>query len=283
MTFRTNQNYHDFLRRVENEIMSHPIIHDNQYTRWFKEGAFTLDDLRHFTTQFSVFSNFFIIAQLKKVINAVSLEEMRASKEILANEIGVVFHKKDPNHHEREFAPDEAPNNPELVSSEGTVQGGLFHFEAAHFEWLLNFAKPLGLEFSDLGKRHHGTTTTLHFTDGLERIYGGIDFSRSAGASFAIENWAAAGFWKELIQGLKIFRQKTGMKLNLGFWTFHDRLEDQHAQHTKDELREVFFYQQFNEDKFVQAGREMLDCCAVFWNGLHEDQLKRQTEDRKAV
>ncbi|MCZ6564527.1 MAG: hypothetical protein O6852_00100, partial [Gammaproteobacteria bacterium] len=44
-----------------------------------------------FIVQFSIFSNQLLIAQLLKTINADSIEGMRASKEILANEIGVVF------------------------------------------------------------------------------------------------------------------------------------------------------------------------------------------------
>ena len=41
--------------------------------------------------QFSVFSNLFLLAQLNKVINSPTLEGAREGKEILANEIGVVF------------------------------------------------------------------------------------------------------------------------------------------------------------------------------------------------
>jgi len=41
--------------------------------------------------QFFVFSNLFLVAPIQKVINARSREGLRASKEILSNEIGVVF------------------------------------------------------------------------------------------------------------------------------------------------------------------------------------------------
>lgn len=279
MGAKTEQDYQKFLKRVEKEIMSHRVIHDNKYTKWFSEGKLDLEDVRRFAVQFSVFSNLFILAQLKKTFNANSLEEMRASKEILMNELGVVFHKTTGGEDRTAgMAKKDADYvaDPSLVSSEGTVQGGVFRFEAAHFEWLLNFIKPLELAFNDVGKRRHGWKSTLHFTDGLERIYGSDDFSTGAGASYAIENWAAAGFWKELIAGLKKFRDKSGLKLNLGFWTFHDRLEDQHAQHTQEELKEVYFYEGFDEDRFIRAGKEMLDCCATFWDGLNEDHLKRQ-------
>jgi len=274
MPRRDQADYQKFLGRVDQEIMSHRVIHDNKYTRWFQQGNLTVEDVRSFSVQFSVFSNLFILAQLKKTFNASSLEEMRASKEILMNELGVVFRRTSPPTPLLNSDPDYAAD-PGLVSTEGTVQGGGFRFEAAHFEWLLNFIKPLGLTFNDVGKRQHGWSSTLHFTDGLERWYGSDDFSEGAGASYAIENWAAAGFWKELIAGMKKFRDKSGLKLNLGFWTFHDRLEDQHADHTKEELKEVYFYEKFDEDKFIHAGQKMLDCCAAFWDGLYENSRLR--------
>jgi hypothetical protein len=282
MTQKSEGDYRKFLQRVEREIMSHRVIHANPYTRWFKEGELNLEDVRKFAIQFSVFSNLFILAQLKKTFNATSLEEMRDSKEILMNELGVVFRKTSPptpllnkERGEGERSDPDYAADPSLVSSEGTVQGGAFHFEAAHFEWLLNFIKPLGLTFNDVGKRKHGWPSTLHFMDGLERYYGSDNFSVGAGASFAIEHWAAAGFWKELIEGLKKFRDQSRLRLNLGFWTFHDRLEEQHAEHTEEELKKVYFYDAFVEDEFIDGGKAMLDCCAVFWDGLNEDRLKR--------
>src|SRR5206468_7862754 len=81
----------DILPRVEAELLRHPIVLGNPYTRWFRKGEVTHEDLRHFTVQFSVFSNQFLVAQLLKMINAGSLEAMRSAKEILANEIGVIF------------------------------------------------------------------------------------------------------------------------------------------------------------------------------------------------
>src|SRR5688572_33504614 len=77
--------------RLEREVLNHPVIRANPYTAWFKEGDFSAAQARAFLVQFSVFSNQFLVAQLQKVLNAESVEEMRASKEILANEIGVGF------------------------------------------------------------------------------------------------------------------------------------------------------------------------------------------------
>lgn len=236
-----------FRRRVDDEIARHPVVTSNTYTQWFAQGTATVDEVRHLTVQFSVFSHLFVEAQLRKVINATTLEAYRAGKEILLNELGVTFH-------------------------DGSVDGGRFRFGAAHFEWLLTFAAPLGLGFDDLGKRRLGTPSTLRFCDDLLRIYGSEDPSTAEGASYAVEHWAAAGFWKELIAGLRAFRARERIDLPLGFWTWHDRVEDQHAAHTADELADAFSQPWFDEDRFVAAGVEMLDGVKAFWDGLWADR-----------
>ena len=63
-----------------------------------------------------------------------SLDTYRAGKEILLNELGVVFRS------DRAAAAEGV--DPALVSTEGTVDGGRFRFGAAHFEWLLRFGRP---------------------------------------------------------------------------------------------------------------------------------------------
>lgn len=270
------EDYRQFLARVEAKFMHHPVITANSFCEWFAEGQIPRHDLQHFIVQFSVFSNLFLIAQLKKTINAGTLESMRASKEILANEIGVIFHKPERgNGHTRQFMTDEEKDlsgDPDLVSTEGTVDGGTFRFKAGHFEWLLRIGAQLGLGFDDMGKRRHGTPSTLFFCDELERLYGSEDLSVAEGASYAVENWAAAGFWKQLVQGLKALKQRELPDLSLAFFTWHDRVEDQHAAHTQDELEEVFFEEWFERDKFITGGLEMLEGVAAFWNGLDEDR-----------
>ncbi|MFN8673407.1 MAG: hypothetical protein U0457_15150 [Candidatus Sericytochromatia bacterium] len=273
---RTQEDYEKFLERVNNEVLSHQIIKENKYTNFFKNDSLTLEQVKFFTQQFSVFSNFFMVAQLKKVINAETLEEMRASKEILCNELGTVFRRKTLESAEslqKRENNKEIEGDPALVNTEGTIDGGIFKFKAAHFEWLLDFSKPLGLEFKDLGKRKHGSKTTLFFTDELERLYASEDFSVGAGSSYAIENWAAAGFWKDLITGLQNFKEKEKINIHLGFFTWHDKVESQHAAHTQEELEEIYFLDQFDEEKFIKAGQEMLEGVSVFWNGLYDDRL----------
>lgn len=252
-----------FKGRIDRELLGHRVIIANPYTAWFSRGAQSLEQLRAFIVQFSVFSNQFLVAQLQKVINADSLEGMRASKEILANEIGVVF--KGPG---RPRGTAGEAVDPELVATEGSVDGGVFRFRAAHFEWLARIAERLGLGFADVGRRRHGTETTLFFCDELIRLYGNPRCEIAQAASFAVENWAAAGFWGELIQGLERFNRRTGMALPLAFFTWHDRLEAQHARHTQAELEEMYLERGIDEDTFLLYANEMLDGVALFWEGL---------------
>lgn len=254
-----------FRRRADDLVARHPVVARNRYTTWFAEGRATRGEVRHLTVQFSVFSHLFVEAQLRKVINAADLDSYRAGKEILMNELGVVFNPR----RRAEAAPDDV--DPDLVATEGTVEGGRFRFRAAHFEWLLRFAAPLGLGFEDLGKRCHGTAATLFFCDELLEVYGAEDAATAEGASYAVEHWAAAGFWKQLIAGLDAFREREGLDLPLAFWTWHDRVEDQHAAHTADELADAWVQPWFDEDRFLAGATRMLDGVQAFWDGLWAD------------
>jgi hypothetical protein len=258
-----------FQTRINNELLKHRVITANPYTAWFQHGDQSLAQIKAFIVQFSVFSNLFLVAQLFKAINADSLEGMRASKEILANEIGVVFNSQ--GKLIQKPRGDEG-TDPELVSTEGTVEGGMFRFRAAHFEWLLQIAQRLGLGFNDVGKRRHGTPKTLFFCDELVRLYGNEDYTVSQAASYAVENWAAAGFWKDLIEGFQKFNARSRADLPLAFFTWHDRLEGQHASHTQEELEELYFSRKLDEDEFIRHGNEMLDGVVAFWEGLDEQR-----------
>ena len=252
--------------QVDDLVANHPVVVGNRYTHWFAEGRASRGEVRHLAVQFSVFSHLFVEAQLRKVINAADLDTYRAGKEILLNELGVVFNAGG------RTTPAAAGADPELVATEGTVDGGRFRFGAAHFEWLLRFARPLDLGFDELGKRRHGTASTLFFCDELLEVYGSEDASTAEGASYAVEHWAAAGFWKELIQGLEAFKARECPDLPLAFWTWHDKVEDQHAAHTDDELVEAFHAAGFDGERFLQGATEMLDGVKVFWDGLERDR-----------
>ena len=261
-----------FNSRLERDVLGHAVIRANPYTTWFKRGDFSPEQARAFLVQFSVFSNQFLVAQLGKVLNAETLEEMRSSKEILANEIGVGF--RGPG------------GDAVLGDTEGSVEGGVFHFRAAHFELLVRMARHFGLGFADLGKRRLGTGATLFFCDELLRLYAHQSYQVSAAASWAIENWAAAGFWDELVEGWQGYRRRHARKsIDIGFFTWHARLEANHARHTTDELASVLKAHDIDQDQFVHDANEMLDAVLVFWRGLDEQRRSlatTETEDAKA-
>jgi hypothetical protein len=273
--------YRKFLDVAERELMQHRIVRENPFTRWFRQGLATDAELRFFIQQFSVFSNQFLVAALLRVINAESLDHQHASKQILLNELGVIYRKGDAVPGERGGLTDadkDREGDPDLVSTEGTVDGGVFRFRAAHFEWLLKIGEQLGLGFNDLGKRRHGRPKTLFFCDELQRTYGSEDGQFAEGASFAVENWAAAGFWQELEDGLMPIKTARIPKLPLAVFTGHNRVEGQHAGHTVEELEETYFSAGFDREKFLEGGRQILDGVAAFWDGLEEDRLGGYTK-----
>jgi len=267
----------EFQERIDRELLQHRIITDNRYTAWFRQGHQTREQLRAFIIQFSVFSNQFLVAQLQKMINADTLESMRASKEILANEIGVIY--SGPRAKVSSEKDTDLEGDPELVATEGSIDGSIFRFRAAHIEWLMGIAGKLGLGFSEVGKRRHGTPPTLYYCDELIRLYGSSEYRTSQAASYAVENWAAAGFWDELVEGLSLYNRRTGSDLPLAFFSWHGRLEAQHARHTQEELEELYCTRHIDEDHFIQVGNKMLDGVAAFWDGLEEQrkQIGRQS------
>jgi hypothetical protein len=278
LTPRQVDEFREFLADVDRDLLHHRAVTDNVYTRWFQKGQASDDELRHFFKQFSVFSNQFLVAALLKVINSPSIQQSRASREILMNELGVIYRKQNQAIGARASLSDadkDREGDPDLVSTEGTVDGGICRFQAAHFEWLVKVGEGVGLGYGDLGKRKHGRPSTLHFCDELQRLYGSDDGRIAEGASFAVENWAAAGFWQELEDGLTRIKQTRHPHLKLAFFTWHNRVEAQHAGHTMEELEEVYFDEGFDREKFFQGGREILDAVAAFWDGLEADRVNR--------
>lgn len=270
------EGFKEFLEEVDRDLLHHRIILANAYTAWFRRGEASDAELRHFVQQFSVFSNQFLVAALLRVINAPSLSQARSAKEILLNELGVIYRKPGQDAKADGKLDDEGKDregDPELVSTEGTVDGGTFRFRAAHFEWLLAVGQGIGLGFDDLGKRRHGRPYTLRFCDELQRLYGNEDGQVASGASFAVENWAAAGFWQELEDGLMQIKQDRHPQLRLAFFTWHNRVEAQHACHVMEELEEAYFDPEFSRDRFFLGARQVLDAIALFWDGLEDDRI----------
>ncbi len=255
----------NFQKRINQELLTHKVITHNAYTNWFANASLNDAQVKGFIIQFSVFSNQFLVAQLHKMINADTIDEMRASKEILANEIGVHFSGNT----------DSDKSSNDLGGVEGSIEGGKFHFRAAHFELLVRMAEQLGLDFHLLGKRSRGRKETLFFCDELIRLYGNEDYQIATAASYAVENWAAAGFWDQLVAGLSLYKASHHMKqLPLTFFSWHSKVEANHAHHTQEELESFYFNFDVDEDAFIKTGIEMLDGVYAFWQGLDQDRQK---------
>lgn len=259
-----------FAAQALKTVAAHPLVVSNKYCEWFGKGDANIEQTKDLVVQFSVFSNLFLLAQLNKIINSPSLDDMREGKEILANELGVVFKNND------DAKQDLGAFDPGVVSVSGTVVGGVYNHRAAHFEWLCDVAETVGLNFEEIGKRKHGSPATLHFCDELYRIYGNDDPCVALGASFAIEHWANAGFWDDLVDGFSKMNRKGDIETPLGFWKFHQALEGQHAAHTMDELEEAYSEGRVTDPvAFEKAANEMLDACKVFWDGLEQERIAR--------
>jgi len=282
--------YSPFAEKALAIVASHCIVQRNTYTEWFATGDASVAQARDLIQQFSVFSNLFLLAQLRKVLNAETLTDMREGKEILANELGVVFKPKRVKTSELT----KQGFDPEIVSPVGSVEGGIYSHRAAHFEWLLDVGRSVGLTFDDLGKRKHGSKHTIEFCDALYEIYGSDDPNVSLGASFAIEHWANAGFWDDLVDGFTKLNERPGPgvvledgsvshKAPLGFWKFHQVLEAQHAEHTMDELEEAIADGRVTDEAAFERGMvEILDACATFWEGLELSRVRIQEETKTA-
>src|SRR3954467_3694052 len=129
LTQKQVDDFQSFLAEVDRDLLHHRIITDNAYTRWFQQGEADNGQLRHFVQQFSVFSNQFLVAALLRVINAPSLQQARAAKEILINELGVIYRRHDaPSSTAGGLSDDDKDRqgDPDLVSTEGTVDGGIY-------------------------------------------------------------------------------------------------------------------------------------------------------------
>ena len=92
------EEFDQFLTTINHQFLHHRIILHNAYTHWFSLGMATDHELRHFIRQFSVFSNQFLVAALQKVINSPTLNQSRASREILLNELGVIYRNPNQSH-----------------------------------------------------------------------------------------------------------------------------------------------------------------------------------------
>lgn len=245
-------------RAIERDLFAHPVVQDNPFTSWFAEGDLDREDVRDMIREFSVFSNHFLVVQVKRMVNAGSEEGEVCARNILMNECGVSI---DPH--------------------SGSPEGRTFATARAHINWLRELGERLGMDRRELGRWESGSKATHEFLDGLDATYGSRDPMIGAGASFAIETWAAFGigepglearnFWKQLITGLEAHDKD----LPIGFFKYHFELEAGHGANVWKELRDTFGKPGFDSHRFLRGGRKALDAIHTFWLGLDEARRER--------
>ena len=256
-----------FKKRIEKDFFQHPVIVNNPYTKWFKQGNANTEQVKDLILQFSVFSNHFIVVQCKRMVYASTIEGEEAARAILLNECGVGMNVKT-----------------------GSIEGQKFTTPNAHLNWLRKMADMLNISSNLIGRWETGTKSTHKFLEGLDKTYGSLDGIVGAGASFAIETWAAYGiggnkkeesnnFWDELVVGLEAYNSKYRIPKNLpavptGFFKYHFETEAGHGISVWKELEETFSEKDFDEEKYIKAGKTALEAIYTFWLGLDEARKK---------
>lgn len=247
-----------FRRTLEREFFAHPVITGNRYTEWFARGDANDAQVRELIGQFAVFSNQFIAIQAKRLVNADTEEGERCARAILLNECGVA-----------------------MDASSGSIEGRSFSTSNAHLNWLREAGEALGMDPRRLGRWETASRSTKAFLEELEGVYGSRDASVGAGASFAVETWAAHGiggkdeprnFWRQLIDGLEGHNRRRlaagRPPVPMGFFRYHMALERGHGAGVWRELEEARSRSGFSERLFLEGGRRALAALSTFWRGL---------------
>jgi pyrroloquinoline quinone (PQQ) biosynthesis protein C len=258
----TNDNFLNFKNEIDQKINSHPSIANNLYTLWFSSGCQTQKDMEDFIIQYSIFSNDLNHALMCKMISAKTRESMRQTKELLMNELGVIY------------KPSGTEYDPENMENLGSVDGGRFRFSAGHYEWLADTGEAIGLRYDQFGRTNQGNEESQEFSKIMIDLYKS-DYSDSDGANYALEHWAASGFWLELIDGFNKFGKKHNKKIPIGFFTYHYKIESQHKKHTETSLKQIFYDKNFNQEDFINGAIKILDGLHLFWIGLQKPILQR--------
>lgn len=267
MKSKKNDELGFFKKRISKEFFEHPVIVNNPYTKWFKNGPANSEQVKDLILQFSVFSNHFIVVQAKRMVNAKTLEGEECARAILLNECGVAQDVKT-----------------------GSIEGHMFSVKSAHLNWLREIANMLQIDSRLIGKWETASKSTHDFLDGLDKTYGSMDGMVGEGASFAIETWASFGigegdeaesnnFWKELVAGIESYNNNCRIPQNLkpistGFFLYHFQTEAGHGANVWKELEDTFYQPDFDEEKFIEAGKIALGAIYTFWLGLDESRRK---------
>ena len=267
---QTRRTFEAFWQDVNSRLFNHPVIVSNPYTTVFAKEVPNDKQVMGLFRQFSVFSNYFLVIQAKRMVFA-GLEGEREARVILASELGVG-----------------------LDVEKGEIDGNTFFHKHAHINWLRETGSVFGSdEVSFYGRWDIACRSTRNFLRLLEESYGSSDRNVGAGASFAVETWAAWGignppaegvgkhwqeennFWKQLVTGLQIYNMSRLKPNDMSpvdprFFQYHFEIERGHGASVMRELTETFDTEGFNETQWFQGGMRALDALDIFWLGLSE-------------
>ena len=84
-----NRKFARFWEDINDRIHGHPVITHNAYCKWFKTGKCDRDQVIDLFEQFAVFSKWFLLVQMMRLLNATDLDAETHARYILANELGV--------------------------------------------------------------------------------------------------------------------------------------------------------------------------------------------------
>jgi Putative transcription activator len=222
-----------FTTDLKAQVLQHGAV-NNSYLDRFREGELSIEEFRHFSTQFFVFVKHFprILATL-----LANTHDDQAADElavILASELGDGDPKR---RHEY-----------------------LYH----------KFLRSIDIdpqEASEVGRLN----STTAYIEGLADLYGHKDYHIALGASFGLEHMAIS-MWDLLIPGILKLKQTVPelVKMNTVYWTFHRALEDQH----EDAMMKALENMPANAYRPLSDGcNRALDLLEGFWIGLDRQRI----------
>jgi len=228
-------NWENFHNKVTKNINEHPIIKQNNYTNNFAKGEASLIEQQVLTQQFSVFTQWFLVSQLLKIINTPDIYEMQIQNEKF-NFRSSRFEKF------LEFAKKLDLSYEELGKRD--------------------YASLYTLYFCDELNRLYGSDDT---TISIASTYAFEIWIQTNFWDELIE-----GFEK-----INENRKSAGEdNLPLFFWTYNSRMEKQNGIHTIHDLKRLYVNGHIeDEEKFIYISLRLLDAIDVFWSNLNKTEL----------
>ncbi len=219
-----------FQEEILSMVKSHGAI-NNDFLARFEQGKASRQEFERFATEFYHFSRHFPLVLCNLLINTAIEEEAAELTKILASELG--------------------DGNPKL----------------RHELLYRRFLRSIGIEPEEI-MHQPMLGTTRQWIECQMALYGGKEHFAGLGASFGLENMAIP-MWDKLIAGLKTYKQKWFPKMNVGYFTFHRQLEEQHEDSMEAALQ-AHGQNPGIQHEFRRGAELVLKAEQEFWQGLSD-------------